>query len=142
MFLRSLLVVAVAATPLLAQAPAGQARPPMGERDRMADPIPFETVPAYIRRTAPTDPVILRMWEEGMNRSQAMTLAQQFLDPLGQRMTGSPESDASQDWLVRTYQSWGVTARKERYGTWTGWGSRSCTPARSSFSMSRIESSR
>lgn len=121
MFLRSLLVAAVAATPLLAQAPAGQARPPMGERDRMADPIPFETVPAYIRRTAPTDPVILRMWEEGMTRSQAMTLAQQFLDPLGQRMTGSPEADASQDWLVRTYQSWGVTARKERYGTWTGW---------------------
>lgn len=121
MFLRALLLVAIAATPLLAQAPAGQARPPVGDRDRMADPIAFETIPAYIRRDAPTDPVILRIWEEGMTRSQAMTLAQQFLDPLGQRMTGSPQSDASQDWIVRQYASWGITARKERYGTWAGW---------------------
>ncbi len=121
MFLRSLLLIAIASTPLLAQAPAGQARPPMGERDRMADPIPFETVPAYIRRDAPSDPVIRRIWEEGMTRSQAMTLAQQFLDPLGQRLTGSPQSDASQDWIMRQYAGWGITARKERYGTWAGW---------------------
>ena len=121
MFLRALLLVAIAATPLLAQAPAGQARPPVGDRDRMADPIALENSPAYIRRDAPTDPVILRIWEEGMTRSQAMTLAQQFLDPLGQRMTGSPQSDASQDWIVRQYASWGITARKERYGTWAGW---------------------
>src|SRR5690606_24747812 len=39
----------------------------------------------------------------------------------GQRMTASPHSEAAQDWLVKTYQSWGVSARKERYGTWLGW---------------------
>src|SRR5690606_18346341 len=27
----------------------------------------------------------------------------------------------AQDWLVKTYESWGVSARKERYGTWGGW---------------------
>ena len=105
-----------------AQRPAGEARPAAGSRDPMADPIPLDSsAPAYIRRTPLTDPVIQRIWEEGMSRSQAMSLAQSFLDPLGQRLTGSPQMDASQDWAVRQYGSWGITARKERYGTWLGW---------------------
>jgi hypothetical protein len=29
--------------------------------------------------------------------------------------------EAAQDWLVQTYQAWGIPARKERYGTWRGW---------------------
>ncbi len=121
MFARALLAVALVAPLLSAQTPAGQAQPSMGERNPMADPINLESVPAYIRRTPPSDATIQRIWDEGMNRSQAMTLAQQLMDPLGQRMTGSPQSDAAQDWLLKTYQSWGVTARKERYGTWMGW---------------------
>jgi carboxypeptidase Q len=120
-FVRALVAVALIAPLLSAQAPAGAARPPQGDRNPMADPINIESVPAYIRRTPATDATIQRIWDEGMNRSQAMTLAQQLMDPLGQRMTGSPQSDAAQDWLLKTYQSWGVTARKERYGTWLGW---------------------
>jgi len=120
-FARALMLVALAAPLLSAQTPAGQARPPMGSRNPMADPINVEAVPAYIRRTPPSDATIQRIWDEGMNRSQAMSLAQQFLDPIGQRLTGSPESERAQDWLVKTYQGWGVTARKERYGTWLGW---------------------
>lgn len=121
MFARALMLVALGAPLLVAQTPAGQARPPMGTRNPMADPINVESVPGYIRRTPPSDATIQRIWDEGMNRSQAMTLAQQLLDPIGQRMTGSPEADVAQDWLVKTYQSWGVNARKERYGTWLGW---------------------
>lgn len=119
MFARALLVVALAAPVLAAQTPAGQARPPMGTRNPMADPI--NVGPSYIRQTPPSDPTIQRIWEEGMNRSQAMSLAQVLVDSLGQRMTASPHSEAAQDWLVKTYQSWGVSARKERYGTWLGW---------------------
>ena len=94
---------------------------PPAPRDRMADPIPAADYPAYIRRSAPSDPTIQRIWDEGMNRSQAMTLGQVFLDQYGQRLTGSPQSDAAQEWLVRTYAGWGVSARRERYGTWLGW---------------------
>jgi len=28
---------------------------------------------------------------------------------------------AAQRWLVKIYQSWGIEARAERYGTWRGW---------------------
>jgi carboxypeptidase Q len=120
-FARALLAVALVAPLLTAQPPAGAARPSMGPRNPQADPIALDSAPAYVRRGAVTNPVLQRIWDEGMNRSQAMSLAQQLMDPLGQRMTGSPQSDAAQDWAVRTYASWGVQARKERYGTWLGW---------------------
>ena len=93
----------------------------MGTRNPMADPIPLDTTPSYIRRTPVDNPIIRRIWDEGMNRSQAMTLAQQLMDPIGQRLTGSPQSDLAQEWAVRTFTGWGVTARRERYGTWLGW---------------------
>ena len=67
------------------------------------------------------DPVIRRMWDEGMNNSQAGALAQVLMDSIGPRLAGSPGFDAATDWVVRTYGEWGVTARKERYGTWRGW---------------------
>lgn len=118
MSVRSLIALALVAAPLMAQ-PGRQAAPV--NRDRMADPIPAAEYPAYVRRDAATDPMILRIVEEGMTRSQASTLAQVLLDRHGQRLTGSPSSDAAQDWLVQTYASWGVGARRERYGTWLGW---------------------
>lgn len=118
MLFRALFLLAVAA-PMLAAQPGGR---PTANRNPMADPIPLDSnAPGYIRRDAPSDPVIQRIWQEGMTRSQAMTLAQQLLDPIGQRMTASPTADAAQDWIIRTYQGWGVSARKEQYGTWLGW---------------------
>lgn len=67
------------------------------------------------------DPVTRRIWDEGMKNSQAGALAQVLMDSIGPRLAGSPGFDAATDWLVRTYGQWGVTARKERYGTWRGW---------------------
>lgn len=73
-------------------------------------------------QTLPTnDPMLKRIWDEGMDRSQASVLMQTLTDSIGPRLTGSPGILAGQDWLVATYAKWGVTARKERYGTWTGW---------------------
>ena len=117
MSLRSLIVLALVSAPLVAQ----PARPAPANRDRFADPIPAAEYPAYVRRDAVTNPTILNLWDEGMNRSQAMTLAQVLMDRHGQRLTGSPQSDAAQEWLVETYTTWGVSARRERYGTWAGW---------------------
>jgi len=87
----------------------------------MADPIPAAELPAYVRTTPPSDPMLQRLWDEGMSRSQASAFAQVLMDRYGQRLTGSPESDAAQEWLVSQYTGWGVPARRERYGTWLGW---------------------
>jgi hypothetical protein len=56
-----------------------------------------------------------------MERSQVERLAQALLDSIGPRLTGTPCYTAAADWTIATYQGWGVTARKEPYGTWRGW---------------------
>jgi len=67
------------------------------------------------------DPVIRRIYSLGMDSSQTPQLAQVLLDSIGPRLVGSPSYQSSGDWLVNMYRSWGITARQERYGTWTGW---------------------
>ena len=67
------------------------------------------------------DSVIEAMWVEGTEGSRAEELAQVLLDSLGPRLTGSPASDRASEWVVRTYRSWSIDARRERYGTWHGW---------------------
>ena len=68
-----------------------------------------------------TDPVIQRIYQEGMQRSQAARLAQVLMDSIGPRLTGSPANRSANDWLVKTYASWGIPARNEKYGTWRDW---------------------
>jgi hypothetical protein len=74
-------------------------------------------------QTFPTaDPVIKRMWAEGMAEgSQAERLTQVLLDSIGPRLTGSPGHRSAMDWAMRNYAAWGIPARKERYGTWRSW---------------------
>jgi len=74
-------------------------------------------------QTFPTnDPVIRRMWDEGMGSgSQAYRLAQTLMDSIGPRLNGSPGHHNAMDWLVKKYGEWGITARKEQYGTWRSW---------------------
>src|SRR5881409_1337671 len=75
------------------------------------------------------DPVVQRIYDEGMRRSQASKLAQVLMDSIGPRLTGSPANRAANDWLLRTYKSWGIDAKNEQYGTWRDWtrGSSSVT---------------
>lgn len=73
-------------------------------------------------QTLPTDdPMLRKIWDEGMNRSQTVRLLQALTDSIGPRLTGTPQMTKGQDWLLATYAQWGVTARKEQYGTWLGW---------------------
>lgn len=67
------------------------------------------------------DPVVQRIYDEGMQRSHAAGLAQVLMDSIGPRLTGSPANRAANDWLVRTYKAWGVDATNEQYGTWRDW---------------------
>jgi carboxypeptidase Q len=67
------------------------------------------------------NPVLRRIWSLGMDSSQTQRYAQVLLDSLGPRLTGTPGMDAAQNWIVGVYQQLGITARRERYGTWRGW---------------------
>lgn len=67
------------------------------------------------------DPVLRRIWDEGMARSQVSVLAQALLDSIGPRLTGTPNLESGNAWLVDTYRRWGVSARNEPYGTWMRW---------------------
>jgi len=67
------------------------------------------------------DPVVRRIWEEGMSNSQVARLAQVLMDSIGPRLAGSPGMKSARDWLERTYTGWGVPVRQEKYGTWRGW---------------------
>jgi hypothetical protein len=61
------------------------------------------------------------MWQVGMQQSQTEALAQVLIDSIGPRLSGSPGFQSSVEWLERKYREWGVTVRRERYGTWRGW---------------------
>jgi carboxypeptidase Q len=84
----------------------------------LARPIAEADWPAHVRRTAVTDATLLRIVEEGMQRSQASSMAQVMMDSIGPRLTGSPGFQRAGDWLLRKYGEWGIPARKEAYGTW------------------------
>jgi carboxypeptidase Q len=77
--------------------------------------------PASAQDWTSQNPVLQRIWQEGMHNSQVETLAQALLDSIGPRLTGAPGKQAAHDWTVARYGEWGIPARNEQYGTWTGW---------------------
>jgi hypothetical protein len=68
-----------------------------------------------------SDPVLQRIWAIGMDSSHTPELASTLFDSLGPRLQGAPDTKRAQDWLVKTYTSWGIDAKNEQYGTWRGW---------------------
>lgn len=83
-------------------------------------PAPVDST-LYVRTTAPTNPVIQEMWSEGIERGQAMKLAQVLMDSIGPRLNNSDRFDAGQHWLVQEYGKWGIPAQRVQYGTWIKW---------------------
>lgn len=73
------------------------------------------------QRLATDDPVLQRIWDEGMNNSEFAELSQVLLDEIGPRLTGSPGMERAQEWAIETMRGWGIDARLEEYGTWEGW---------------------
>lgn len=67
------------------------------------------------------DPVVQRIYDEGMHHSEASRFAQTLMDSIGPRLTGSAANRAANDWLLSTYKSWGIEAKNEKYGTWRDW---------------------
>lgn len=77
---------------------------------------------ALAAQTFPADdPVLRRIWTLGMDSSHTYPLAQALMDSIGPRLTGTPGIKSGNEWLVANYRAWGIEARNEQYGTWTGW---------------------
>ncbi|CAN5796551.1 M28 family metallopeptidase [soil metagenome] len=77
--------------------------------------------PVQAQTFSTQDPVLQRIWTEGMENSQLYPLAQTLLDSIGPRLTGTPQQRAAHDWAVAKYAQWGITARNDQYGSWAGW---------------------
>ena len=58
------------------------------------------------------DPVLRRLWVEGMENSQAYPLAQALFDSIGPRLTGSPNLEAGHDWLLEPVPELGGRSRE------------------------------
>ena len=86
----------------------------------LSAPAPAPAQP-YVRNSPPTDPVILRMWEEGWVNGQSGKLLQVLSDSIGHRLTGSPGMERASEWVMKMYQSWGIPTRRHQYGTWNAY---------------------
>ncbi|GAB1343145.1 M28 family peptidase [Gemmatimonas sp.] len=119
--LRAASALTLSASVALAQGGrGGQQGPTLPPTNPQAQPVDRANAP-YVRATPPTDPMILKIVEEGMERSQVMKIAQTLLDSIGPRLTGSTDADRAQAWMLSNYANWGIPARIENYGTWNRW---------------------
>jgi carboxypeptidase Q len=76
---------------------------------------------ASAQRLANDNPVLQSIWDEAMNNSDLERLGQALLDSIGPRLTASPGMERAQQWALAQFESWGIEARTEQYGTWEGW---------------------
>jgi len=67
------------------------------------------------------DPVIENIVKEATENSQLQKLGHELLDGIGPRLVGSPQMQQANDWAVKKYESWGITAKNEKWGEWRGW---------------------
>lgn len=63
-----------------------------------------------------------RLVDEGMNRSQVMSLAQEMTDDLGPRLTNSPAMRRAETWAVDKFTGWGLqNVRRDAFDFGRGW---------------------
>ncbi|MEO5996083.1 MAG: M20/M25/M40 family metallo-hydrolase [Chitinophagaceae bacterium] len=58
---------------------------------------------------------------EATDNSQLEKLAHELFDVIGPRLVGTPQMKKAHDWAVNKYNSWGMTAKNEKWGEWRGW---------------------
>lgn len=68
-----------------------------------------------------TDAMVEQIVLEATENSQLEKLAHELLDVIGPRLVGTPQQQKAHDWAVQTFESWGIEAENEQWGTWRGW---------------------
>src|SRR5438046_843517 len=78
---------------------------------------------AGTRRRQNTNDPIVRIRDEGLNRSQVMQTLSYLTDVIGPRLTGSPNLKRANEWTREKLTSWGLTnAHLEAWGPFgRGW---------------------
>jgi carboxypeptidase Q len=63
-----------------------------------------------------------RLVDEGMNRSQVMSLAQEMTDDIGPRLTNSPAMRRAEAWAIEKFNGWGLqNVRRDPFDFGRGW---------------------
>lgn len=63
-----------------------------------------------------------RLVDEGMNRSQVMSLAQEMTDDIGPRLTNSPAMRRAEAWAIDKFTGWGLqNVRRDAFDFGRGW---------------------
>ncbi|MEQ8417803.1 MAG: M20/M25/M40 family metallo-hydrolase [Imperialibacter sp.] len=70
---------------------------------------------------AQDDTLVDKIVAEGTDNSQLEALGHQLMDVIGPRLVGTPQMKAANDWAVKTYAGWGISAENEEWGKWKGW---------------------
>src|SRR5690606_37351559 len=65
--------------------------------------------------------VVAAIVKEATENSQLEKLGQELMDGIGPRLVGTPLMMQAHDWAVARYNSWGISARNEKWGEWRGW---------------------
>lgn len=65
--------------------------------------------------------IIQNIVAEAEQNSQTQQLAFELIDLIGPRLVGTPGMEKAADWAVAKFNSWGITAEKQNFGTWRGW---------------------
>ena len=59
--------------------------------------------------------------KEANENSKLEELAHEMVNVVGPRLVGTPQMKNAHDWAVKKYDSWGISAENQEYGTWRGW---------------------
>ncbi|HUI09498.1 MAG TPA: M28 family peptidase [Bacteroidota bacterium] len=81
----------------------------------------FAALPAAAQTFPSDDPVIRKIWAEEMDSTQLPALAHQLFDVIGPRLVGSPGMMKAHEWAIAKYDSWGIRALNQQFGTWRSW---------------------
>ncbi|MEX0995466.1 MAG: M20/M25/M40 family metallo-hydrolase [Flavobacteriaceae bacterium] len=65
--------------------------------------------------------IINNIVQEVEENSQVERLAYELVDEIGPRLVGTPQMKQAHDWAVAKFNSWGITAENQQFGTWRGW---------------------
>ncbi|WP_409151862.1 M20/M25/M40 family metallo-hydrolase [Sphingobacterium sp. BS-2] len=69
----------------------------------------------------PVDPIVEKIVKEATNNSELETLAFELLDVVGPRLVGTPQMTNANEWALKTFQRWGISAKNQQFGEWHGW---------------------
>ena len=67
------------------------------------------------------DAIIEGIIKEANENSKLKELGHELMDVIGPRLVGTPQMKQANDWAVAKYDSWGISARNEKWGEWRGW---------------------